>query len=132
MAKTTSETDRKEAAKAMRTIANDGYLAYIEWPVFLAHRLKHVEQHLSIKAAPAPEPSPETPAMAAPLPKQPPALRSKAKASVAATVVQPQAETSVPAVLPVPQAAVPPTAAAGSAESDLLSFIGNFDMQGES
>ena len=134
MAKT-SEMDGKKAAEAMRTIANDGYLAYIEWPVFLAHRLKQVEQHLSVTAAPAPEPSPETAPIAS-LPKQPPALRGKTKVPVAApgptgTVgVQPQAAAAVHAAQPIPQA-VPATAAVGSAEGDLLNFLDNFDMQGE-
>src|SRR5260370_6486042 len=111
MAKTTSEMDGKKAAEAMRTIANDGYLAYIEWPVFLAHRLKQVEQHLSVTAAPVPEASPET-APTAPLPKESPALRSKTKAPVAVPSRQPQAETSIPAAQPVPQAVAPSTAAA--------------------
>src|SRR5258708_28712681 len=55
MAKTSSEMNSASAAAAMRTIAHDGYLAYIEWPVFLAQRLKQVEQHLGMLAAASPE-----------------------------------------------------------------------------
>src|SRR5258708_15660595 len=55
MAKTNSERNSASAAAAMRTIAHDGYLAYIEWPVFLAQRLKQVEQHLGMMAVASPE-----------------------------------------------------------------------------
>src|SRR5258708_32283017 len=52
MAKGRHDGTVSSAAAAMRTIAADGYLAYIEWPVFLAHRLKQVEQHLTVTATP--------------------------------------------------------------------------------
>src|SRR5260221_11568447 len=48
------------AAAARQAIAADGYLAFIEWPVFLMNRLKQVEQHLTVTA---PHDTPAEPAL---------------------------------------------------------------------
>ena len=66
MSKTKGEAS--SAAAAMQTIASDGYLAFIEWPVFLTNRLKQVEQHLTVTAGhdtPAQTAAPTLPIQAA-------------------------------------------------------------------
>jgi len=103
------------AAAAMRTIAADGYLAYIEWPVFLAHRLKQVQQHLTVTAAPeateeaVPDTSAKQSAPAGPKP--------------AFTGVKPLGGLAKKRSIPKP--------ADPGAESELMRLLEGFDMQGE-
>ena len=126
MSKTKSEAS--SAAAAMQTIASDGYLAFIEWPVFLTNRLKQVEQHLTVTAGH------DTPAQAAA-----PTLPMQAAADGLSTQSQPSLPTapaspaaSVPSLAAVlaDQGATTPAATDG-AEGDLLRLLDAFTMQGE-
>ncbi len=145
MAKTNSERNSASAAAAMRTIAHDGYLAYIEWPVFLAQRLKQVEQHLGMMAVASPEtvagtrshareqavgsvptalaaPNLPAPVQPAASDEQPLMRQAVAQVSLGSAQVQTAGQ-------PVPQLAQ--SSASDSAEGNLLRFLDNFDMQGE-
>ena len=116
MAKGRNDGAVSSAAAAMRTIAADGYLAYIEWPVFLAHRLKQVQQHLTVTAAPE---STEEP--------------------TSVTSVPPDAAEPKPAftgVKPLGGLAKKPPApkskpADSGMEGELMRLLEGFDMQGE-
>ena len=104
------------AAAVMRTIAADGYLAYIEWPVFLAHRLKQVQQHLTVTAAPE---NTDEPTGAASVPAE------VAEPKPAFTGVKPLGglakKASVPKAKP----------ADAGVEGELMRLLEGFDMQGE-
>lgn len=104
------------AAAAMRTIAADGYLAYIEWPVFLAHRLKQVQQHLTVTAAPETTDNPPVSAKQpeAAIPETPSFTSLKPLGGLAK-------KPSVPKAKP----------ADAGVEGELMRLLEGFDMQGE-
>ena len=116
MTKGRNEGAVSSAAAAIRTIAADGYLAYIEWPVFLAHRLKQVQQHLTVMAAPesTEEPIGMTSAQAATAEPKPAFTGVKKLGGLAQ---KPTAAKAKPADSGV--------------EGELMRLLEGFDMQGE-
>ena len=122
MSKTKSEAS--SAAAAMQTIASDGYLAFIEWPVFLTNRLKQVEQHLTVTAGH------DTPAQAA-APTQP-VLEATSSLQPSLPVAPVPSAASVPSLAAVlaDQSTTAPATTDG-AEGDLLRLLDAFTMQGE-
>jgi hypothetical protein len=81
MAKGSKDNNAMAAAAAMRTIQDDAYLAVIEWPVVLVHRLKEVEAHLTVTRQEPPQLEVTAPALAddaraaAPIPALAPAQK---------------------------------------------------------
>src|SRR5260221_9512844 len=117
------------AAAARQAIAADGYLAFIEWPVFLMNRLKQVEQHLTVTA---PHDTPAEPA----LPGIPDLAVVSGPDNVAATSLPavriPQTPImGAPSFAPIlPDAIAATPAATDGAEGELMRLLDGFTMQG--